>query len=249
MVNAMLKPGLVIGEKENDLMDRATYLKFIVGLSDEIRATGLTQEDFSKRANTSKTNLSRVLNDKGGCSPRWRKKVCAALGTTEDAVIARGGRETNHQTSPLSPSLPPVPESMDIVASVATFAKNAAVTEEKLRFWKDIFEYIPAAICLLRDGVVLYQNQAHRKLCPSAIIGKNLCQTCKDKGDNDFNCVGCLVERTQETGDRSVSHQDINGKHYAIETSFIKINSTEYQVVLATQIDGCGGWIKNTTMP
>lgn len=221
-------------------MDRATYLHFIAGLEGEIRDTGLTQKKFAPLAGTSATNLSRVLSDKGGCSPSWRKKMCTALGTTVEAVIARGEREATPQQSTIFLVAPSVPESIDVMAAVGTFVRNAAVTEEKLRFWSDLFEYLPCAVLLLRDGKVLFQNQESRLLCPSATIGENLCQTCREKGEDDTNCISCLVEKAQVSGGKAKFHKEIQGKSYVISTSFIKINSIEYQVILRAQIDGCG---------
>ncbi len=237
----MTKPGLVIDEKGMDLMDRATYLHFITGLAAAIRDTGLTQEKFAASANTSETNLSRVLNDKGGCSPRWRKNICAALQTTESDVIARGHRET----APFAQTITREEISVSpaqVLSGVADIIERMRVTEEKLRFWKDIFEYLPTPICLLRGGIVLYHNKANRDIFLGTAIGQDLCQSCAEKGYNEGDCLGCMIKDTMETGHEATFHREIQGKHYVVTTSFITVNDMSYQLVLSTQVDRCEHW-------
>ena len=125
------------------------------------------------------------------------------------------------------------------MSGLANVVDKLRETEDRLRFWKDIFEYLPTPICLLRDGVVLYHNKANRDIFIGTAIGQDLCQSCAEKGYSEDDCLGCMIKHTMETGHETTFHREIQGKHYVVKTSFITINDMSYQLVLSTQVDRC----------
>ncbi len=225
-------------------MEEDSYRDFITGLGIEIRASDMNQFEVAEKARVSHINLSKVLNFKSGCSPRWRRSICAALGVTEEQVIARGRRDIAPAPAPVicPPHVQEEVTPAQLMSGLANVVDKLRVAEDKLRFWKDIFEYLPTPICLLRDGIVLYHNKANRDIFLGTAIGQNLCQSCEEKGYNEGDCLGCMIKDTMETGHEATFHREIQGKHYVVTTSFITVNDMSYQLVLSTQIDRCEHW-------
>ncbi len=197
--------------------------------------------------------MSKVLSRKAGCSEKWRKRVCAALGMTEQEVIQRSSEESAMFLSNRQPTTPPPVEpkeaadiKQEALSAVTALANLATITEDQLRFWRDLFEYLPSPICVMREGILVFHNAAHRTVCSGATVGRKICDTCSaTKKKGDLQCPSeCGVRLTQETGRPSTFLMQIENGYYCGDTRIIKINNTEYQTVIFQRIDQAkAGWV------
>jgi hypothetical protein len=218
-------------------MTKEEYGLFISGLLKTIEEKEIVQKDLAMKAQVSEVNLSKVLNLKVGSSPKWRKKICVALGVSEDEMIAAGYAIKNKpQTQPPQRhrrSTDPSTPAADVVAAVTLLASQFLQTERNLIFWQTFFESISSAACIIKDGIVLYQNQADRSLCRGIIIGEKICDSCS--GDKCFqsNCADCSIKHTMETGEPKKFYANIGDGFYRVESVPMRADGKLYVIAIA----------------
>lgn len=264
-INLISPPGG--GERGNMTRIKGDGIDFVAGLTRAIKESPLSQEALAIKAGVSAQNLSKVLNLKVGCSSGWRGKICSALGSTEKELIKKGAAIREDEGVARKPEVADLPgkneaqepqppggytartkprgqvlrdtfaTAMEALTSIATQALEG---DAKLTYWQDVFEYLPASFCIVRDGVVLYQNQENRRICTGATIGEPLCDSCKHNLGVQPKCPECAVRITAETGTPSTTYAQFDGGYYAVDSRMVKITDLDYQLVVAHRIDACG---------
>jgi len=228
---------------------------FLTGLSAVIEEKDLVQKDIAERANINDVNLSRVLNRRSGCTAKWRRKICKALGMYEDDLILIGARKQQQSDARHAPHLRfvsplafPAPEktfpakvsSMDVLNAVAiastsiqAFVGQCRDIEKERVYWQTAFNEMPVSAMLIHDDIVVEQNIKSRSL--KILKGKKFCDNCE--GDACTNLDICPLNIAKTTATASSGYKIIDNLRYKLDCKPIRIDGSEYIIVLATEAD------------
>jgi len=130
---------------------------------------------------------------------------------------------------------------MDVLDSMATTtsAVSALVRQhqkldERMRYWRSIFEYLPVSAMVIKDGVVISQNTRSRAL--KVVTGKPFCESCAG-GECDNRDI-CPVNIATVTAAPASGYKIIENELYKLDVEFVRHNDHEYLIVLATVSSG-----------
>jgi DNA-binding Xre family transcriptional regulator len=207
---------------------------FITGLGVIIDERGIVQTDLATRAGISAVNLSRVINRRAGCSAKWRRKVCAALGVFEEDVIREGSRKRT-PTPPPPPSIPGVEAGyvspFDVVSAVNVLAGQYTKANERMHCWMAVFELLPVAALIVRDDIVVHQN--HMSRIWGNVTGRPICEGCISS--DGCERATCPVTVAVETNDHASGYRMIGAQRYRVDATPMRHQEESRLIVTATE--------------
>lgn len=108
--------------------------------------------------------------------------------------------------------------------------------EWKLRFWRTIFEAIADPVCIIKDGIVMMQNQKSKAW--GILAGEPLCNNCID-GLCDKLCQGdvCAIKEAQRHGVVAKRFKNTPWGQAVITCSPMILDGQEYYIVTSTLIE------------
>lgn len=122
------------------------------------------------------------------------------------------------------------------VASVTALVEEHKTIEKKLRFWQACIEAMVDPVCIVKDGIVIRQNQRARAW--GMLVGKPLCRNCTD-GKCDMTCQGdsCAIREAQRHGLPSKRLKDTPHGQAVVTCSPMVFEGEEFYIVTSTLIE------------
>ena len=220
-------------------MTNQEYEDFLVGVSRYIEVNGLVQKEVAVKAGRSPVNFSKVLNRHNGCTAKYRKDICDAMGVSEIQMVRLG----ESVMVPAQPEAPPIfPPAMatdtlpadEAIQALSQVSQSFLKLDAKLKYWMQAFDALPLPVIIVRDGIVFSQNRASRALWSG--LGLPLCDGCKDETCRE---IGCDIKDAIDKG-RDVEKYKLIGKdYYKVQTSHFTANAHHYAAVVITKINEC----------
>lgn len=221
-------------------MNEETLAYFLKGLRIAIKKSGMTQTRFAQGVPTSKENLSNVLNGKTGTSEDMREALAKRAGMDVAGVVLLGKTAESGEKQdeikdhprliPISPSDYIDPD--HFVAAAQSIAAQYRRADDRQKWWKEIFDMSPNPALVIKDGVVVAQNQMSRVW--RIATGKPMCETCVIDG-----CPGdlCPLKVSIETAQEASMCLYIKGDFYKLYVSPLRYGGHEYMIVSGTEIN------------
>jgi len=249
-MNQIAKQMSEIGEEMND----ETYEFFIRGLRLAIARAGYTDKDFAAGI-MNPVSLSKNLNGKYRMRDENISKCAKKLNIDPVDIVMMGKAGQNVRETPQQPANQDIPgvsakhinpmdvldslsragESLSSAASaVSALVRQHQKLDERMRYWRSIFEYLPVSAMVIKDGVVISQNTRSRAL--KVVTGKPFCESCAG-GDCDNRDI-CPVNIATVTAAPASGYKIIENELYKLDVEFVRHNDHEYLIVLATISSG-----------
>jgi len=125
-----------------------------------------------------------------------------------------------------------VSESFTAAATaVSVLAKQCQDETGEKRFWRAMFENLPASVVIVQDGIVHKQNIKSRDL--GAILGKPFCENCA--GPDCENKDICPVHIATTMAKPASGYKIIKELLYKLDVEYVRFNDHEYLIILATE--------------
>lgn len=224
----------------DDGMNKETKRLFMVGLSAYIDEIGMTQKDVAERAGTLPQVFSRYKSGIKLPAKAWRDRVTAVLGVDESDLVAIGkkismttesGSGLDHKDQARPSRIPTDYLSFDEVMQATRDLQDCYTKMDvRIRLWRAVFEHLPIAALLIKDGLVVYQNRKSRDLGNAS--GFPLCKSCID-----IQCNGeredCAVNVAKTTNLEASEVRELNGIVYRVDVTPLHINGHNYMLVTA----------------
>lgn len=221
-------------------MNEETIAYFIKGLRIAIKKTGMTQTAFAAGVPTSQVNLSNILNGKTGTSEEMRESLAKRAGMDVAELVLLGksaensekqeAQKENTTTVQIGPT-----NYVDVdnfVSAAWAIAAQYRRADDRQKWWKEIFDMLPNPALVIRDGLVVAQNQISRAWGLST--GLPLCDTCVVE-----DCPGdaCPLKVATESMQEASLCLYIKGDFYKVFASPMRYGGHEYMIVTATEIN------------
>jgi hypothetical protein len=211
---------------------------FLKGLALVIDKTGQTQKEFAQGV-TSSVNLSRILKQGYGVSSKKATALAkkAGMGVLEVARLgenAERGYKTEAIEKPVEKHIDNAGGGyLDVMTSVSRLVCATQKTEDRLRFWREMFGMLPVPALIIREGSVIYQNELSIVM-GGDISGKDICALCigggcESKGD-------CPAHIANKNTNPTTGYRTIRGIRYKISVSHVRLNEMNYFIVLITSV-------------
>jgi len=201
---------------------------FRAGLRVAIKQSGIKQGAWSEGV-TSPVNLSNILRNKVGLSRQMIEALAEKAGMSVAEIIELGKEKDSTEQAPEPTSKQVDP--MEVMAAVSALIGQCQKSDDRRRFWREVFECLPVAALVIRDNVVIYQNVKSRAF--GAIVGGEMCESCIGKGCN--NKAACPVTIAGETGVNASGFTLAMGQCWKMDVAAARYNDHQYIIVLATE--------------
>lgn len=165
-------------------MNEEAYGYFIVGLRIAIKDAGYKYEKDFADGIMNPVTLSNNLRGKQQMSDANIRKCLERLNSDVSEVVLKGKQAENSvSTLPhyettraaagdyLNPN--------DIMPAVASWVAEFQKSKDRLGFWRMAFDMLPTAALIIKNRIVVYQNQ--KSLALGRVIGGALCDNCAGK--------------------------------------------------------------------
>jgi len=221
-------------------MTEAEYNSFVKNLSKIIQDRGLVQNDIAAKAGVSAVNMSKVLNFKSGCSAKWRKKICDAIGVTVDSLVDKP-KEVAQPERRIHITPTNHVDLREVLSGLTALINKLGETTDRARMWKSVFDALPIAAIIVKDDKVIFQNQRSKAF--GLVSGENVCLTCANA--DECNGDDCALHRAHATGIEASEYKVIKGTHYKVICVPVTVVDASYIIITATEIDECGSDMQN----
>lgn len=241
----------------NDLqgMNPETTRFFIEGLKVAIDRTGMSHTEFALGI-TSKSNLSNILRYKVGTSDKMKTALAkkAGLDVAEIVALGQGGstqtlsdkaQDRPNRTSDFIPGVQAGHiNPSDFLSAAATLVGQYQKNDERMRYWHTMFDALPVAALIVKDGLLCYQNVKGRALgnmigepiC-AACVGDGCCGQCRQEAIERGKCdeCPCPIAGAMRTGQTLSGKIAFGGVLYNVNVAPISLHGHEYYLVVATE--------------
>jgi hypothetical protein len=94
------------------------------------------------------------------------------------------------------PEVAPQPERkpMDLIADIANLVERAGEAERKLEFWHRLFEYSPNMVFMVKNNIVVMQNEASRN-CSGDVLNRSVDEKCFACNCNSKDIAACTIRK------------------------------------------------------
>lgn len=215
----------------------SAYRQLIVGLRLAIKDAGYKEKDFAEGIMNPVT-LSKNLNFKyrmgeeniAKCLKKLNKDVPDLHKLAFEAESGEVVRKPPAVLQPVPGVQAGYVSPMDVLSAVSTLVNQYQKNDERMRYWRHMFDALPVATLIIKDGLVVYQNIKSSSL--GNLAGSPLCDRCAGKGCEDS--LECLY-RIVETIHPNSGYQRIAGIRHKIDITPTRLNDHEYFIVVATE--------------
>jgi hypothetical protein len=219
-------------------MNEGAYGYFIAGLRLAIKDAGYKFEKDFAEGIMNPVTLSKNLNYKYRMGEENVIKCAKKLNKDVSEIVLLGKQaesgEVIKEPTTISQAVPGVQAGyvnpMDVLSAVSTLINQYQKNDERMRYWRHIFDALPVATLIIKDGLVIYQNIKASSW--GNLAGSPLCDKCAGKGCEDsFECLYRIIETIQPNS----GYQRIAGIRYKIDITPTRLNDHEYFIVVATK--------------
>lgn len=218
-------------------MNKESYGYFIAGLRIAIREAGYKEKEFAEGIMNPVT-LSNNLTGKRNMLPGNIDKCAKKLNKDISDIVLLGMQA---ESAPAPMPQPPFPgvqagyvNPTDVLSAVSTLVGQYQKNEERMRFWRAIFDELPVTALIIKDGTVTYQNI--KSSAWGNITGTSLCDSCacppdcRERGD-------CPSHQAMETRNPTTGYQHIGAGYYKVNITPIRLHDHEYFLIVATEAE------------
>lgn len=226
------------------------YELFMAALRNRLARKEKTQVDICTATGISTNYMSLLVRGKRRASDEKREAIAGVFGVSAREFINEGhlvtyGRPVDQPPAQTPPAIKPVAgveagwvEPMDVLSMVSSavgvLAKQAQDESGRKRFWREMFDVLPMAAMVIKDGLIWYQNEKSRDW--GNLKGVTLCDSCVCPGD----CMKkheCPSFQAIETKTPRSGHQFIGSKYYKVDVVPLRNNykGHQYFVILAAE--------------
>lgn len=234
---------------DTDDMNDETYNAFVVGMKAAIDKSGYSsQRDFAAVAGIPPETLSKHINQRQRMREDTIQKYVECLKISEADIVMLGRDVLNKRSHPPQDEPPPLRqtpgveagwvEPMDVLSMVSSavgvLAKQSQDESGRKRFWREIFDVLPMATMVIKDGLIWYQNEKSRDW--GNLKGVTLCDSCVCPEDCKKKHE-CPSFQAVETKTPRSGHQFIGSKYYKVDVVPLRNNykGHQYFVILAAE--------------
>ena len=126
--------------------------------------------------------------------------------------------------------------SESVLAGVAGLVDRVGEAETKLRFWRALFDYVPDSLYLVRDGVIVRQNQACKRLFGGLVVGQTMEEKCADCSGAKHGEKGCEVLQAIRTGTSMQTRKVVEGIDCFVSVTAVPMGSYTMFLVCHTNV-------------
>jgi transcriptional regulator with XRE-family HTH domain len=221
--------------------------KFRLALVELKKRKGLSLAVIAKASGRSTRQIQGVLSskEKKGLGLAAATKLAEYLGTTYEEMLELGGRvlagseseqvkvpppaEQPHPLPVTIHQLAPVDDVVDMLRNAESHMRELDL---RLNIGRAVFEMMPVAAVLIRDGIVVVQNLKSRLL--GKALGFPLCDSCIDAKCHGHR-LDCALQVAMLTHTEATEERVVVGVRYRVAATPIFIGGREY--ILLTAID------------
>lgn len=232
------------------------YDLFMAALRNRLARKEKTQVEIAEAAGISTNYMSLIVREKRRASDEVREAIAGVFGVslrelTNEGHLVTYGRSVEPSQPPPSTAPYPIPgvqaghiNPMDFLAAANTLVTQYQKCDERMRFWRSIFDALPVAALIIKDGTVCFQNVRSREL--GTQIGGPICDTCTGTGCSDKckdclkkgNCEDCTcpILMAMNMAKATSGHISINGKQHMVQVTPLILPDVEYYVVVVSAV-------------
>lgn len=118
--------------------------------------------------------------------------------------------------------------------AVQALAVSHRRSEERQKWWKEVYDMLPSPTLIVKDGIVYHQNQ--KSLAWGRATGKPICMSFFDE-----DCPGddCPLRLAIEANHEATIYRYFKDDYYKVVATPMRYGGNEYFIVVATEINEC----------
>lgn len=224
-----------------DEMNEESVKYALVGLRCHIKSSGVKQHVFAEGVTTPE-HLSKILNFKAGASAEMIRRLAQKAGLEPTDLVLLGKRHEErgtggepHPSPSPSGTIPGVEAGhvlpMEVLSAVTTMVHQYLKADDRLHWWKAVFESLPVAALIVSGDTVIYQNQMSRIW--GSIAGRPICEGCISAAGCDKDT--CPITVATETNDHASGYRMIGAQRYRVDATPMRHKDEARLIVTATE--------------
>ena len=245
--------GEQLDENQGNHVDN--YELFLAALKNRLASKEHTQAEIADSAGITANYMSLLVRGKRRASDDVREAIANVLGVSLRELINEGylityGKPIDSPTPQKAPASPQIPgvdagyiNPSDFLQESVTFVNQYQKADQRLHYWRTMFDALPVAAMIIKDGLLCYQNVKGRSLgnllgepiC-AACVGEGCCGQCRQEAIERGKCddCPCPIAIAMRTGQPAVGNITFDGVLYTVNVSPISLQGHEYYLVVAT---------------
>jgi len=211
---------------------------FLAALANMIDTGKHAQSDISARSGIARQTINAYYKRRKTPGMVNQEAIASACEMTHADFIKHGKEVVDGPTVAISSPPQAIPTNYIDTDAIVPFAQTLAVqmakTRDRMHFWKEVYEVLPAATLIIKDGVVVYQNSASRSL--GLTVGTDLCDSCISAGTEHCGGDNCPIKKSSVTGQVEKQFKAVGGVDFCLIAAPMRYSGCEYFIALAVDI-------------